>query len=629
MGKLKFLVTIAAAAFLAACSGGSDGSLVNAGGAGGATAPANVAIVTLLTSSPEMPSDGTADATITALVRDDNNNVMEGVAVLFSSSSGSLVLSQPITTDANGVVTATLSTGGDPTNRTITVTGTASDGVTDTVTVDIVGTSLKITGPEELPTGDTSLYTVLLTTDEDGNDGIGGEQVTITSANNNGISQTPLTTDVDGQASFSLTASVGGIDTLTASALGLQKTLVVNVSTDIFAFTTPAADTQIPLGANQAVTVNWQDVTPVIGSQVTFTTTRGTMVPANGVVVTDGSGNATITVSASNGGPAVITATSATGTITQLDVQFIATVPGTLELQASPFTVPTNDQSTITAIVRDPNGNLVTNATVSFVLSDVTGGSLSVAQADTDIQGRAQTFYTASSTTSQVDGVQIDATVVSAPLVNDSVNLTVGQREVFITLGTGNTLREDSVEASYEQDWIIIVTDANGNGVDLVDLTVSILSERYWDGSRAYFDPPSAWLTRTGVEALPLAGCTDEDINNRNGILDPGEDLNGSTRIEAGNVSTVFALGGGGNTVTTGTDGSAYVTIKYPQEFALWVEVTLQALTAVQGTEFAESTTFRLPILAADVSAEGTAPPGIDSPFGTDGNCATPPPGLP
>jgi len=626
MGKLKFIVTIAAAALLAACSGGSDNTLVSATGPGGQPA-ALVASLTLLTSSPQIPSDGTADATLTALVRDANNNIMSGVPVLFSSNSGSLVLSQPITTDDNGIVTASLSSAGDPTNRTVTVLADVGNGVTDSVNIDIIGTSLVINGPPNLPTGDQGNYNVVLT--DAGGSGIGGQLVTITSVNNNGISQTPLTTDVDGQASFVLTANIGGADTLTASALGLQSTQAVTVSTDVFAFSSPATDTQIALNTNQPVVVNWQDVAPVAGQQVAFTTTRGTMVPANGIVVTDVLGNAAIDIAATNAGPAVITATNASGTITQLNLQFIATVPSTLELQASPFTVPTSDQSTITAIVRDPNGNLVTGATVSFVLTDITGGALSVAQALTNIQGRAQTFYTASSTTSQVNGVQIDATVVGFPLVTDAVNLTVAQREVFITLGTGNTIREDTVGASYEQDWVIIVTDANGNGVDLVDLTVSVLSERYWDGTRAWVLDPGVWATDVGSQAIPLAGCTDEDINNRNGILDPGEDLNFSGRIEAGNVTTVFELGGGGNTVTTGPDGSAYVTIKYPQEFALWVEVTLEAVTSVQGTEFAESATFRLPISAADVSNQSTSPPGLISPFGPDGNCATPPPGLP
>ena len=84
----------------------------------------SAASLTLLTSSPQIPSDGSANATITALVRDASNNVVAGQAVQFTASSGALVASQPSTTDKNGVVTATLSTAGDPTNQpTITVTG--------------------------------------------------------------------------------------------------------------------------------------------------------------------------------------------------------------------------------------------------------------------------------------------------------------------------------------------------------------------------------------------------------------------------------------------------------------------------------------------------------------------------
>ncbi|NIW24260.1 MAG: Ig domain-containing protein, partial [Gammaproteobacteria bacterium] len=135
MGKLKLLVTIAAAAFLAACSGGSDNSLVNAGGAGGVVA--SVASVTALTSRPTIQSDGSENATITALVRDENNNVMSGVPVLFAASSGSLILGAQIVTDDNGVVTATLTPGSDPTNRTITVSATAGTSAQSSVTVDV------------------------------------------------------------------------------------------------------------------------------------------------------------------------------------------------------------------------------------------------------------------------------------------------------------------------------------------------------------------------------------------------------------------------------------------------------------------------------------------------------------
>lgn len=615
MKKLKIWLLAATAAVLAACSGGSDDTIVGGGGPGSVS---QVGSLTLITSSPQIPSDGTAAATITALVRDNKNNVMADVPVIFTSSSGSLVVTQPAKTDTNGVLTATLNTAGDPTNRAITVSG-ATGNAGGSVTVNVIGTALTITGPTNLPLGSTGNYTVLLTSA--GGAGIGNRQVTLTSSRNNGLNPSIVTTDVQGRASFTLSATNGGNDTITATALGIAANQAVSIASDSFTFTAPAANTEVALGSNVVVTARWlQNGTPVANQAVTFATTRGTL--SAGSANTDGTGSASVTVTANNAGPAVLTATNAAGTSIQLNIEFVATTPTTLELQATPFTVSTSEQSTITAIVRDAAGNLVKNKQVNFVLTDTTGGSLSVAQATTNSQGRAQTFYNASSTTSAVDGVRVDATVVGSPAVTDFVNLTVAQREVFISIGTGNEIEEANT-AQYRKEYVIQVTDAQGNGVDLVDVSVSILSRRYWDGTRVWGG--SVWLTRPGAEAMPLQGCPDEDIN-RNGVLNAGEDLNANMRIEAGNIASVAAQGGGGSTVKTDANGFAMIDVFYPQEYAYWLEVTLEARTAVQGTEFSKRTTFLLPGSTNDFSNEDNTPPGYTSPFGTDGNCGTPPP---
>ena len=120
-------------------------------------------------------------------------------------------------------------------------------------------------------------------------------------------------------------------------------------------------------------------------------------------------------------------------------------------------------------------------------------------------------------------------------------------------------------------------------------------------------------------------------VSNDNPLgLDPNdpnitEDFNGNGRIEAGNIATVSAQGGG-NMVTTNSSGFALVDLFYPQEYAYWLEVTLEAQAAVQGTEYSARSTFVLPGSAQDFSNEDVAPPGLYSPFGTDGACATPPP---
>jgi len=624
MGKLKIFMLALAAALLGACSG-DDNTIVGLGAGPGGVPIANIGSLTLLTSAPQIPSDGTLDATITALVRDQNNVVMPDVGVIFSANSGSIVTSQPSTTDANGVVTATLSTGGDPSFRDIIVNALAGGTASATVSVTVNGTALQIDGPNSLPLGEVGNYNVVLT--DAGGNGISNTQVTLTSANGNGISTTPVTTNALGEASFTLTANAGGDDTITADALGVQFAKQVSVSPDAFAFNSPLAPppvTEVNLGDNLVVEVLWQQNNVGVANRpVTFSTTRGTL--SAGTVNTDGAGVASITVSANTAGPALITATNDDGTSIQVEIEFVATTPASLELQADPFTVPTNDQSAITAVVRDVNGNLVKNQTVSFVLTDSTNGSLSVGQAQTNSQGRAQTIYNASSTTSAVDGVRIDASVSGFPGATDFVNLTVAQREVFMSVGTGNEIEEANT-AQYRKQWIVQVTDAQGNGVDLVEVSASVLSERYWEGVRAYADPPGVWVTREGFEAFPVGGCQDEDLN-RDGVLDPmTEDNNMNGRIEAGNIVTAVASGGGGSTVTTDENGFALLDLYWPQEYAYWLEVTLEVRTSVAGTEFKESTTFVLVGSAQDFNQEQIAPPGVVSPFGTDGNCLTPPP---
>jgi hypothetical protein len=264
--------------------------------------------------------------------------------------------------------------------------------------------------------------------------------------------------------------------------------------------------------------------------------------------------------------------------------------------------------------VRDPAGNLVKNKTVVFTLDDVTGGTLSVGSAVTDSQGRAQTVYTASSTTSATNGVRVDA-VVQGTVVTAFTTITVARRELFITLGTGNEIEEPNA-AQYAVTYAIQVSDANGNGVGNVDLTVRVVSLWYGTGHKVF----------AGGSWTPLFSdvCIDEDISlgddatDRNGILDlvggvigTGEDFNGTGRLEAGNIATVTPT-----LVTTDDDGFALVKVVYPQEHSGWVKVELTASTSVQGTESSRSVNFALPASAEDVNSEETSPPGLVSPFG-------------
>lgn len=107
---------------LTGCGGGGEDVYRQPGpGAGAGPGPSAATQLTVVTSAPSIPSDGSTTATVTAFARDASNNLLQGVPVTFEATSGG-VSGSTGTTDANGGATATLSTAGDATVRTITVT---------------------------------------------------------------------------------------------------------------------------------------------------------------------------------------------------------------------------------------------------------------------------------------------------------------------------------------------------------------------------------------------------------------------------------------------------------------------------------------------------------------------------
>ena len=99
-------------------------------------------------------------------------------------------------------------------------------------------------------------------------------------------------------------------------------------------------------------------------------------------------------------------------------------------------------------MVRDAANNLLQGQVVNFQLTDITGGTLSLASATTDVQGRARTVYTASQTPSTTNGVTIKATV-QGTAINSTAVFTVGGQAVFLSLGTGNKIAENGAKTVF------------------------------------------------------------------------------------------------------------------------------------------------------------------------------------
>ena len=323
------------------------------------------------------------------------------------------------------------------------------------------------------------------------------------------------------------------------------------------------------------------------------------------------------------------------GPSSQIDIEFVAVEAASLILQASPTSLGVNQgdsedqQSIITAIVRDTSNNLVKNQTVSFsIFSDVSGGGISPPSAITDSFGRASTVYTAGAVPSAQDGVLIDAQAVGTgactptaprPRACDRVPLTVARQSLFITLGTGNEIFE-TTPTNYQMPFKAIVTDANSNPVAGVRVELNLTPLRFFKGTyEELLDINGGfirWVPDVSADCVSEDLLTGEITKDRNGILDGlDEDRNVNGALDPGNVATVPEF------VTTGVTGIAEFRIDYPQDHANWVVVELEARTPVAGSESAERTTFILPVLAADVTNRNTSPPGFTSPFGVSPFC--------
>jgi hypothetical protein len=135
---------------------------------------------------------------------------------------------------------------------------------------------------------------------------------------------------------------------------------------------------------------------PHSGTEITFTTSLGTIEPA--VSTTDNSGRAVVTFKAgSANGTATITAISGGASVSAANAVKIAigsAAVGRVNVSASPATIPAiGGSSTIIANVVDINGNPLTSTLVNF---STTAGSLSSTAVNTDQNGVAQTQLTTS-----------------------------------------------------------------------------------------------------------------------------------------------------------------------------------------------------------------------------------------
>lgn len=618
---------------LASCGGGGGSPGVNPNKTA-APPVVTAGSISILLSSTELKSASNADSsvTVTAVVKSGTNNALPGVPVTFTADSGALTVTDPLT-DSSGLAKATLGTSGDKANRKITVSAQAG-GQTATASVNVVGTTLGVSGPSSITTGSVGDFTIVVK-DSSGAP-LANVPLTFSSQKGNaitvktsggGTSTFPLTNS-QGQIVLAVTGTVVGADVLSLSGQGVNAIASFDVSgTKLTATVFNPSNASITQAATSTscsrIAIRYENNGVLQNGNVSVASSRGRIYSdsacsallSTSVPVTNGNSQPTY-IKSDTAGFATITALIVNGPSVQTTLEYIAalTSASTISVQADPAVISANtngsqtEQSTIRAVVRDgtAQNNLVKNAQVEFsILTDQSGGGLSnPSVVTTGSDGSASVSFISGTADTPKDGVEIQARL-PAINVGASTKLTVSRKSLFISAGTGNLVEVPS-STQYKKDYTVFVTDASGNAVPNVTVTASAIPTSYAKGTYTYSQTAKRWVQNV------VAACSNED-RNKNGILDTGDvDQNGNGTLEPGIPLTVTSSG------KTDALGTATISVVYTRDRATWTEVELGIRGNVSGTESTYRTTFVLPAVASDYSDEGTNPPGNPSPYGVN-----------
>jgi len=361
----NILVSIVMFGFaLAGCGGDEDAFRPpgDPGNPGGPNAPV-AAQLTVVSSLPSIPSDGSTPATITAFARDASNNLIAGVPVQFTASSGGLSAATP-TTGTDGTATASLGTAGDGSIRTITITAT-SGSLNAITTVQVAS---------------------------------GGQQTTVSMGSGTGANFQAGVLEIN-----SPSLSAGG--STTVQAVLQQSDGNLHTQSASINFSSPCAAQGLATITNPVITA--------------------TGIASATYVATGCSGADVITATATIGGSPVSatgTVTVAAGTVGS--VIFVSATPTNIALRGTGSSAHP-EVSTVVFRVLDSSGGPRVGTTVNFTLNTTVGGiSVSPATAQSDAQGNVQTVVQGGTVATTV---RVTATVqgVTPVLATQSSQLTI------------------------------------------------------------------------------------------------------------------------------------------------------------------------------------------------------------
>jgi protocatechuate 3,4-dioxygenase beta subunit len=418
--------------------------------------PGPPAKVSVAANPLSLPADGRSTATITVSVTDANDNpVKDGTLVtlrLENPPPGTVLLPSGNTSmnlfTSGGQATATLLAGTIPGGATISATSSetisnttfsAANSPKLTLPIGITLQPLQVSVSQVFVSksdytsfGNQYPNTATVTVQVAGGQNLSGVQITLTASDPNVAWNTPqtkgsiiVTTGSDGRAQATYLASPRAGDVVITATLGNQTQtatirqlpgpptvqLTANPS-DIFVSLQGSQYASLPQQSQITVTVTDENGNPHPNASVQLSTTAGTFAQSSGP--TDAQGKFTTTLTAPNqvpiGGRATVTARVTTTRGERIDAQPIDITirpgpPAIVELRSTKLTLSTSDTATLTATVKDANGNPVPSVngrtvpvTFSLQVSAANNGkvTLSPITGNTDPSGQVTTTLTTS-----------------------------------------------------------------------------------------------------------------------------------------------------------------------------------------------------------------------------------------
>ncbi|MGX9834552.1 Ig-like domain-containing protein [Enterobacter dykesii] len=545
-------------------------------------------------------ANGSATDAVKAIVTDAKGNPVKDMTVTFTATNGATIVTESVTTDADGIATTTLNnTKSGVSKVTATVNGNSqtvdTTFVADSSTATISDGNLTVTTDNAKADGTATDAVKAIVTDANGNL-VKDATVTFTATNGATITTASATTDANGVATTTLTNTKAGIAKVTATVNG--NSLVVDTTFVADSSTATISDGNLTVTTDNAV-ANDSDtnavkavVTDANGNKlkdatVTFTATNSAKI-TTASATTDVDGVVTTTLTNTKSGIAAVTAT-VNGNSKSVDTTFVAD-SSTATIATGNLTVTTDNAAAngvatdaVQAKVTDANGNLVPGVAVAF--SVTTGATVVTASAITDAYGLAKTnltseksgAYTVTATLGEASqtatvNFKADATTAVTTLVADvTTQLADGESVIALTAtvkdAKGNLVPNENVVftttgAAKLGDATVtktVATDANGQvKLNVTNTTAEIVTVAAKSSSNASDTGGSVELTFTTPPPEPMPSTTKIAVSGTNFAVDAGFPKTGYP-----NATFQIAIKGSAanNTGYTWSDNSEWVSV--------------------------------------------------------------------